>query len=293
MALDVVLDAIKHLAERESLDWSVFSDPRSGLVTEPLRWALDALDSGTSYETVCLEQVPTVLPVWEAMADVLRREGYSVVTGCLRAEQFGVPQTRRRAFLVARLGSEARLPEPTHRHYRKGVAQHEGDQSLLPWVSMADALGWKNPRVVVSNYGTGGDPANRGTRTSSEPSATVTSKIDRFKVHPIPANAGTTPDDMDWVYSRPSPTIVGSFAPDVVAAPAWRKAGDGPRQNAKGSVRITHDEAAVLQTFPADHPWQGTKGKHFEQVGNAVPCLLAKAVLEACTGTSSTGRRRP
>ncbi|MET0888331.1 MAG: DNA cytosine methyltransferase, partial [Mycetocola sp.] len=54
------------------------NDERSALTLEPLRWAL-ALDP----EWIALEQVPTVLPLWEAYAVVLRARGYNVWTGNL------------------------------------------------------------------------------------------------------------------------------------------------------------------------------------------------------------------
>lgn len=50
-----------------------------------------------------------------------------------------------------------------------------------------------------------------------------------------------------------------------------------------GTRKLSIGEAAVLQTFPADFPFQGTKGEQFLQVGNAIPPLLAEAILTALT----------
>ena len=48
---------------------------------------------------------------------------------------------------------------------------------------------------------------------------------------------------------------------------------------------ITLEEALALQSFPADYPVRGrTKGSRHEQVGNAIPPLLAAAVLRSVVG---------
>ncbi|MFB7313015.1 DNA cytosine methyltransferase [Streptomyces sp. NPDC056192] len=235
-ALTVILAEIKRMSARDTTPHD-FEDERTALVLEPLRWALAAMDLGRPYETIVLEQVQQVQPVWDDYAEALTAEGYSVATGVLATEQYGIPQTRRRAVLVARLDGPVALPEPTHRPYRKGVPQHEGDPRLLPWVSMGDVLDRPDPFTVISNYGTGGDPKNRGRRTSAEPAATVTGKISRNRI----VDAG------------------GNELP-----------------------RLTHAEAGLLQSFPADHPWSGRDIP--QQIGNACPPLLAKALAEAARG---------
>lgn len=228
------------LAIERTLAWQ--QDSRSALSLEPLRWVCDLQPEWTTWE-----QVPTVLPLWEACAEVLRGRGYSVWTGKVHSEQFGVPQARTRAVLIARLdglaggyNAEYLAPLPTHSRYHRRLPQLM-DPRVLPWVSMADALG---PEWV-----------------------------------PEAANDGTTLEDMQWVFNRPSPTIVGSFRPDVVAKPAYRKAGDTPRQKAPGSVLVTVQQAAVLQSFPADYPWQGSEAAQRRQIGDAIPPLLARASL--------------
>lgn len=326
--LPLVVQAIKRLGVGEwpTEEIAATHDGRTVLVLEPMRWALLLRP-----RWIVLEQVPKVLPVWEAMAEALRAEGYSVATGCLQAEQYGVPQTRRRAVLVASLDREVSLPVPTHTKYAKGKPRQA--DGLLPWVSMADALDWPAglvgfPRRLEQERGDGRSVDSRAVmldgqayrardlRDTDQPAQVVTEKARSWQLHtpsmdraydattprtldepantlvignaaasltwqPTAANAGDDADSMAWTGSRPSPTIVGSFAPDVVAAPGYRTAGDGPRQNAKGSVRVTVQEAAALQSFPADYPWQGSRTKQYQQVGNAVPPMLALAVLQA------------
>jgi DNA (cytosine-5)-methyltransferase 1 len=232
--LDLPEDALERVLGR------LPDDGRSLLALEPLHTILTHRP-----RAVLLEQVPAVLPLWECMADLLRAAGYSATAGVVRAEQCGVPQTRRRAVLLASLDHEVALPVPTHSAYHPRDPGRL-DPGVLPWVSMADALSRRDAGRWVPAHAVSGD---------------------------------TT--DLSWTERRPSPTVVGSFAPDVVAAPGHRRAGDPPRQRTPGSVRVTVAEAGVLQSFPPDHPWSGTKGQRHQQVGDAMPPLLAASCLRA------------
>jgi DNA (cytosine-5)-methyltransferase 1 len=121
-------------------------DARSPLVLEVLRWVLAVQPAN-----ICLEQVPDVLPFWELIARWLRTQGYSVWTGCLSSERYGVPQTRERAILIASRERAVSAPPATHTAYDSRLADggkwHGTDGDLFggglePWVSMAEALEW-------------------------------------------------------------------------------------------------------------------------------------------------------
>lgn len=249
-ALDDVLAVLPNVATMTLAELrqagEAFGDDRTALVLTPLWFALHH-----PYRWLAWEQVPTVLPVWEACAEVLRAEGWNVWAGKLHAEQYGVPQTRTRAFLLASRDLEVTPPTPTHsRYYSRTPGKL--DPGVAKWVPMAEALPHLAGARVVSNYGTGGDPAARGVRTTDQPAATVTSKVDRNRWY----REGTT--------ARGVAQAAGDRHPD--------------------SRRVTVAEAGVLQTFPADHPWQGNQSKQFLQAGNAVPPLLAMAALSAALG---------
>ena len=105
---------------------------------------------------VAMEQVPAVLPIWEAYAELMREMGYSVWTGYLHAEQYGVPQTRKRAYLIARRdGRGASPPTATHSRYHSRTPE-KLDPGVKKWVSMAEALGALYPASRPAPTVTGG-----------------------------------------------------------------------------------------------------------------------------------------
>lgn len=266
-------------------------DDRSPLVLEPLRYALQGKP-----EWIACEQVPAVLPLWEAFADVLRDHGYSVATGVLSAEQYGVPQTRKRAVLMASSPfgpcENVTLPEPTHQAYRKGKPLDDSPFALPRWVSMAEALGWDEGSEIGYHLARGAGMNERyGERPDTpieRPAPVITSKartatwtyqsgtMPNAARRPIDTPAptvlfGHNKNNVSWVHDAPATTVQG----DLRIAPR----GHHDRQFSGETVRVSTEEAARLQSFPTAYPWQGSRTKQYEQIGNAIPPLLAAAIL--------------
>lgn len=219
-ALELVKALVKSCAVGDDISSRVsqLSDDRTGLVLQPLAWVLWRLKHGSPFDAVILEQVPAVLPVWRAIESALQGNGYRTEAGILRTEEYGVPQTRKRAVLIANRHFQPKLPLPTHQPFparRDGGRELDGPQR---WTSMRDALSIipDNDRdsmyEIVSNYGSGGNPAARGRRNLDEPAFTVTGKVSRNR---FVDRSGTD----------------------------------------RG--RISAQEAGILQTFPFDYPWRG------------------------------------
>lgn len=152
-----VLQAITDLSRgrdtRAALN-SACLDERSILTAEPMRWLYDLHP-----DTVVMEQVPAVLPIWHHYADILRTWGYSTAAGVVDAAWYGLPQHRKRAVFLASRVQDVALPEPTH-----------GAPGQPPLMSMAAAVGWgytRRPAPTVTGGGayTGGpEPFGNGTR---------------------------------------------------------------------------------------------------------------------------------
>lgn len=109
-------------------------DARGQLVYQPKRFIETHMP-----DFVAFEEVPTVLPIWELYAYWLRDIGYKTWTGILNAADYGVPQSRKRAFLLATLEGSPNPGRPTHSKIG-GSNESLFGQDLKRWVTVAEAL---------------------------------------------------------------------------------------------------------------------------------------------------------
>jgi DNA (cytosine-5)-methyltransferase 1 len=190
---------------------------------------------------IAFEQVPSVLSVWEAYADVLRGFGYSVWTGILDAAWYGVPQHRKRAVLMAR--------------WDKAVI-HPAHTRAKPYVTVAKALGWSEDEVIA--WSSGGTSDGLPARLNDQSGAQF---------------------DALWPFKRPALTIAGRNLLNHPGANANRF--NGKTKSRNDGYWLTEQEMAVLQGFRRDYPFQGNISSVRKQIGNVVPPPMAAAVIGA------------
>ncbi len=296
----LVHEAVEHLAAGRDIRERLLSacrDQRSLLAAEPMRY-LHALNTVGEPEWIAMEEVPDVLPLWKQYAAVLRSWGFSVWCGILNAADYGVPQTRKRAILLASRIRTAQPPAPTHAR----VAEQESlfGPGRTGWVSMAQALGWGATDRPVPTVCAGGGPGGGPEPFPSGSRKTLANARDRGTWTPRPPDIALQPRRdaaARWAWSlrsnnqanatirsieEPAGTLFfGHRANEctwIAEAPTIHQQ-NSASQAVPDPIRITAREAGLLQTFPADYPWAGNKGQQFSQIGNAVPPLLAAHLL--------------
>ena len=206
----------------------------------------------------------------------------SVQWAVLNSSAYGVPQHRRRVYLVC---GPRPIAWPVATHGDPAEIRQGGmfAPALLPWRTVREALG-----LDLETIGQRSPETARGGNVwhdSDEPAPTLPAiaggMTARVGVRNGPA---TRPELLD----RPSPTVsaVGECKgsgeggnPDKM-----QRASDALFLGA-GIRRLTVTECALLMSWPADYPLQGTKTSQYRIVGNGctppVVELLARAVIAA------------
>jgi len=204
------------------------------------------------------------------LAAHLERLGYAVSAGVYDFSRAGLPQRRRRAIIVARRGGPVpetllpQFPEGTERTVRDTIAHLPPlDAGQADPSDPAHACPGMTPAVLERLRAIPRDGGSWEDLRLTAPHLMIPSMTTK--------RSGSFPDAygrMSW--DRPAPTITRECAGP----------GNGryshPEQDRLLSVR----EMALLQGFPADYTFCGTLAQQYNQIGNAVPPLIAVQLAE-------------
>ena len=264
-------------------------DERSSLYQEYLR-----IVAGLRPNWIVLENVTGMTSAGggaavKAILDGLEDLGYSVEAKILRAEEYGVPQERRRiVFIGNRIGLPIEFPSPTH------------GPGLLPFTTVEDAIS-DLPRLING----GGDDGiaifasearsafqselRGGSNGVRNHAAAKLASVNLERLKHIPQGGSWRDIPVDLLpagmkrakrsdhtkrYGRLSWTGMASTIL-TKCDPHWG-AYFHPDQNRTVTVR----EAARLQSFPDFFQFKGSRTEQYVQVGNAVPPLLGRAIAQ-------------
>jgi DNA (cytosine-5)-methyltransferase 1 len=269
-------------------------DPRNNLWREYMRVVLEANPQVFILENVdrFAKTSEFAMLMTELESGRLKRWKWHAAR-VLNAADYGVPQRRLRTILLASRIGPIEHPAPTHAKERVG--------RLRSWATVESAIGGlpelpettelPDETVEVFGHRIPGIFKMRDLQFGRRPTSRSLERYDhippgggRFDLpdHLLPTCWARKPTGTTDVMGRmrwdsPSLTIRTEFYKPEKGQylhPQWDPGDSRRRVNRV----ITHQEAALLQTFPGNYLWCGTKIEIARQIGNAVPPLLGKAL---------------
>lgn len=249
---------------------------------------LDARDMVPEFVRVVREVRPTAfllenvqgltltrfMPYLQERINDLKNLGYEVHWQVLNAADYGVPQNRRRLFVIGvPPGTKFEFPKPTHgpngeQRYRTVADALAG--CMTSDANRAKVVYAKNPILRRSAYAGmllngKGRPLNM-----NAPS------------HTIPATAGG-----NRTHILDPQGVLLAYHKELLSGGLARQG------EVVGCSRLTVSQSARLQTFPDWFEFVGRKNQQYAQIGNAVPPDLAATVGRALKEALDNRETRP
>jgi len=251
----------------------------------------------TGAEVFVMENVPQLLGSAEhdEIAEVAHALGFKMAFAKLCAADYGVPQTRWRAFIIG-----CKFAQPGEFFPPKKTHQRPADVSTGAMFSedfdryVSRAKPWRTVRDAIADL-----PVPQGTEIRDEPppldlhfGRTPTPKsLNRYKAIP---KEGMNRFDLQerapeltpacWIRKTEGGTdLFGRLwwdRPAFTIRTEFFKPEKGRYLHPCQHRPITHREAARLQSFPDSFRFTGSKIEIAKQIGNAVPPMLAARIAD-------------
>ena len=251
-------------------------DPNASLLDEYVRVVDHARPEAFVLENVQGLTYKTHAEQFNRLIQSLRDLGYSTTWNLMNAAEYGVPQIRKRVFVVGRRDGKAfHFPEPTH----SGWSEHSRrfDLSKVPFVTSGEVLKDLLPgspqdgEIADGTYGEllarippGENYLYFSERGPEETHFEWRSRYWTFLLRLDPMRPSST------VQAQPGPWV-GPFHWENVENHEGR-----PRAR-----RLRTPELLRLMTFPDDYIVVGNRSAIHRQLGNAVPVEFGRVVLRS------------
>ena len=244
----------------------LINDPRNQLWREFLR-----IVKLLKPKVWIMENVPDLLKSqeFEEIKKQTQKIGYHIKARVLNAADYGVPQRRQRAIIIAALKENGLVsPVPTHVNPEK---RNLLTGNMENWVTVKKAF---NNLPLI--------PTGENHHNSRKPSIL---SIKRYGAIPPGGNRFNLPTELQppcWRKKRTGSTdVFGRLwwnKPSLTIRTEFYKPEKGRYIHPSEDRPITLREGARLQTFPDTFKFIGSQTSVGRQIGNAVPCTLAHAI---------------
>lgn len=240
-------------------------DPRAKLVDEYLRVIQDIQPDGFVFENVESLLHPTNKVIVDKFLEIVEEEGFKYKIIRANAQDYGVPQKRKRLFIIGTKGIfKAEEPKKTH-----APIELAESLNLIPYEGVGKFIEEFSDDRYFENY----EVTEGGTYYDDlceVPPGQNYKALTEWAGYPNPKFVA---DKRFWSFllklspELPSWTITAQPGPWV-----------GPFH--WDNRRLRAPEAAAIQTFPKGYKFFGSRRSVQKQIGNAVPPLMGAAMIK-------------
>ncbi|KYC43931.1 DNA methyltransferase [Scytonema hofmannii PCC 7110] len=256
---------------------------------------------------IVIENVPEILKAYDGVirheiTEQLEAQGYKVSSASLNSANYGVPQTRARAFFLASLDQYLQFPKPTHSgdirsDYRAKKSCNQLtllESNISSVVTVRDAIGDLPSLEAGQEYNAEIYPIppqtpyqaiirNGSTKLTNHIARALSPiQMSRARVLSEGQDARDLPPEL-----APKKHYSGAYGRLYWDKPArtitrWVfHPGSGRFFHPTQNRTITIREAARLHSYPDNFHFLGTYTEMASQIGESVPPLLGKVIAEA------------